>query len=316
MRRFIIKVVLFSVLFYTTFYCLSKSINKNEGLDKELKFKIHKLLSITKNHKSIIIAGDSRAERQLIPKIISRKTGCKCINLGVSSGELVSFMPYLKLFNPDSTLFVFSLSSWQINDALTDYGYLSLDAYNQFNFFERCYLYRFNIRGLFKMEQQLIKNILRKSKYKPTPEKEIMLNDFGYLKMDGIVNIKSLQIDYLKNRHIWYKSISSGGLRLRLFKTSIDKLCKNNFNCIIYQPPISPSWHKKIKNSKIDYFEKYFSNILKFNKIKSKRLQFLDFYNMPVQSLSDSMFCDAQHLNIKGALKFSNLMIDSIKKFY
>ena len=87
------------------------------------------LVNSNRNSKLIVFAGDSRAERQLIPKLISKKIGVKCINLGVSSGELISFFPYLKLFNQDSTLFVFSVSSFQINDKLVNPSYLSFDTY-------------------------------------------------------------------------------------------------------------------------------------------------------------------------------------------
>ena len=322
MKQFIFKLTLFCFLFYFSCYFAIKYLNIDIGLNNELEYKVQQLIKSTKKCKTIVFAGDSRAERQLIPRLISRKMGVKCINLGVSSGELISFIPYLKLFNPDSTFFVFSVSSFQINDKVVKPGYLSLDAYNSFNFFERCYLYQSNIVELLKMEQQLFKytfnRIVRHGQncYLPNKKKKRMILDLGYLKRGGVLKRNHLLYLYKKNKHIWYTEVYANGVKLKLFKNAINEIQKQGFVSLVFQPPVCPTWKKIIAHSKIDTSEKYFSNILSKFSTKKKNVYFIDFYTHPFVGLTDTMFCDAQHLNAQGAIKFSNLMVDSIKRYY
>ena len=322
MKQFIFKVIFFCLLFYFLIYFIIRDVNKKIGFNNELEYKVQELVKSAKKSKIIVLAGDSRAERQLIPRLISEKVGVKCVNLGVSSGELISFLPYLKLFNPDSTFFVFSVSSFQINDKVISPGYLSLDAYNAFNFFERCYLYRSNIHELLKMEQQLIKytfnSLFRRGHnfYIPNKEKKMMILNLGYLKRDCELKRNYLNSLFRKNRHIWYKDVYLYGNKLKLFKNAINIIAARGYKGIFYQPPICPSWKKIIKNSKIDRTEINFSNILRQCTKKKKNLYFFDFYSNPLIIFSDTMFCDAQHLNTQGAIPFSNLISELIKQYY
>ena len=322
MNKFIVKTILFCFLFYFLCYFLVKYHTYDKGLNKELEYKVNQLVDSNRKSKLIVFAGDSRAERQLIPKLISKKLGVKCINLGVSSGELISFIPYLKLFNPDSTFFVFSVSSFQINDKLINSSYLSFDTYKSLNFYERYFLYRYNIIEFLKLEHLIFKytfnRFIRSSQnsYSPNEEKKRMINELGYLKRDGFLKLNYIDSLIDKDKHFWYKEISSNGLRLKSFRSILDLINTLGYKSLLYQPPVSPIWHQKIRKTKIDRFEKYFSKFLgDFSRTK-KNLHFLDFYNHTILDLTDSMFCDCQHLNVKGAIKFSDLMADSIKLYY
>ena len=69
-----------------------------------------KMRSIDTTKTNIIIAGDSRAERQLIPKVIKSETGINTINIAVSDGDLISTIYSIKKFYSNSDI-IFVISA-------------------------------------------------------------------------------------------------------------------------------------------------------------------------------------------------------------
>jgi hypothetical protein len=70
MKKFIIKTFCFLITIYalTRFFC--EVYNKKNKIEKEILGKVNALKNHLEGRKCIVIAGDSRAERHLIPKVI------------------------------------------------------------------------------------------------------------------------------------------------------------------------------------------------------------------------------------------------------
>ena len=92
----------------------------------------------------ILILGDSRADRQLNPKIIHSKTNLNVLNIAESSLDLYSLSLRLKEINVKNKLIIISASSWQINDGATDNGYFRIEAFNNLNAQQKLELYSDN----------------------------------------------------------------------------------------------------------------------------------------------------------------------------
>ena len=324
MCKFLTKFLFFILPVFLVLYFVPKIYYFDKGIDKGIFGKFKDLYPLVRNKKSIIIAGDSRAERQLDPTIIEKETGIKTINIAISSGELVSFIPYLKYFNPDSTTFVFSTSSWQVNDGAVSNGYLSLDAYVKLNLLERLKLYRTNLNDFIIMEDNLIRSTFKDlfrdviGIQKEYHYERNIIRDKGFLPIHKFIFSKSSRkivktVHNESEEHPWYRNLHSNGCRNQLFNNSIEVLGKSNFKIFIYQPPVISAFFIGNKNGQVGDFESNFSKQLSKINSKHRNIRFYDFYNKPLNSLNDSSFYDPQHLNFLGANKFSTYIAKSIR---
>lgn len=158
MKKFLLKIFSFFLVLFTFLnltIIISDYILDDVHLDTSMEIKI-KMLNIDTTKTNIIIAGDSRAERQLIPKIIKSKTGINTINIAVSGGDLVSTIYSIKKFFSNSDLiFVISASSWQINDGAIDQGYMSLKCFQKLTLKEKYQVYYKNLKEFSKLTKVL-----------------------------------------------------------------------------------------------------------------------------------------------------------------
>ena len=83
-------------------------------------------------------------------------------------------------------------------------------------------------------------------------------------------------------------------------------------NVIIFQPPISPSWLERTRNTYIDSIELDHSKFLKNISVKYDNISFVDFYTNQSSVYHDSMYYNSMHFNYKGAEIFTNTLLDSI----
>ena len=312
MKKFILKSLSFILLIYISFFTFYKYYNINNKLEKEILGKVNALKPHIKNKKCIVIAGDSRGERHLIPKEIERITGIKTINIAIPGGGLISYLPYLDEFNKDSTFFIFSASSWQINDDIIGPENMTLEPYLQLSLYQKIYLYKYNIKNLIYMEDQLIRstckdfyrNITNNTKEYKTSDK--LIKSLGFYGVNKKMNFTKMStLLNSKKNLVWYKNFKGDGFRFNLFKESIEKLKKSNFKMLIYQPDSSPLFKIKGKSNGMDFTEKQFSKKLKKLTENSENIKYIDFYNNPILSINDEYYYDPQHLNYNGAKMFT-----------
>jgi hypothetical protein len=114
--------------------------------------------------------------------------------------------------------------------------------------------------------------------------------------------------------HSWYENVHARGYRLQVFKKALDKISKKNSLVIIFQPPVSPAWKEKTKDIFIGQLENEFSTQMKHLSKESENIVFYDFYSNDIDSLTNLMYYDYQHLNRAGAKVFSELLSNMINQ--
>lgn len=289
-----------------------------EPLSELVESKIVRL-PLNKDSVNVVIAGDSRAERSLIPGIIKLKTGYTSINIAVNNGDLISFAYAVKKHycNVSNIVFVISASSFHINDGAIDPYYLSLKCFQKMTIKEKIKIYKGDIVELLRMEQSLIKHgIWHLCKYRAdgagSDYDEDVIKESGYRGITGTLQSKDFKYNQKFENHPWYKKIDIDGARWRIFRDAFDMLGKMNNLFIIYQPPVSPIWKKIIRNSYVEDTEKKYSDKLKLLSEKYNNIVFYDFYTNDIKELDNSMYYDYQHLNRTGAAVFSGILSDII----
>lgn len=303
-------IVLFMLVLFDN-YLNQSALFKNYSFDSSTESKIFKL-PVNNSH-NIIIAGDSRAERQLIPQIVKSITGINSLNIAVSAGDLALTVPALTAYS-DSSIFIISASSWQVNDGAIDPGYLSIKCFQQMTLPEKIQIYKYEPNELVMMYIKLLKSTL--NKFRDSQDKyfykENIIQELGFLAIEDTLSTNRADISNFINSHSWYKNLNSHAIRYQIFVENLDRLAARNSLIIIYQPPISPIWKEKTKNTSIDFFEKEYSKILTALCSKYDNVVFYDFYAQDIYQLNNSMYYDYQHLNRNGAEIFSKLFSEKI----
>lgn len=323
MRKFVLKFLKFLLAPVLLFLVVDSVINllaKNNGLNELMESKI-KALPIHKDKINIIIAGDSRAERQLIPKVIEEITGFNTINIAVSNGELVTVVETLKdHYATTDFITIISTSSFQTNDGAVDVGYLSKKCFQKASILDKFKLSDSNIVSSIKMYQRLIKEVVLSLTNDYERCEESLIKTKGYFAVSG--NFKkfksSFEIEKYIENHRHYKNLKNNGIRFEVFKESLKELNKLSRYSMILQPPLSPYGKKITKDTKIEKAEITFSRRLDSLVKENDYVKLQDFYSKELLSLPDSLYYDYYHLNSAGAkvysMKVASLLNEQIKK--
>tara|TARA_B100001057_G_C22755684_1_gene913664 strand:- start:187 stop:1176 length:990 start_codon:yes stop_codon:yes gene_type:complete len=264
---------------------------------------------------NILIAGDSRAEQQLIPKIFEEQYGYNSFNIATNSCDLVSTVASINkhyVNSKDKILFIISSSSAQINDGAVDFGYLSYIALTKLTLEEKLKLYKGRYVDLFTLiRRNTIEDIV--SKFNLNPLSNEVINNKGVKFVDGELQTNLPYTNQELNNHQWYKNISVNGYRKRIFKEAFHILGNMQHQFIIMQPPVSPYFRKAIKGTPIEQMEKEYSLLLGNLAKEFDNIEILDYYINDIKELENNMYYDSQHLNKDGALIFSKLVSKEIK---
>lgn len=313
MKKFIYKILFYGVLpilLIISFVIVSNKFLQNYPLTNSMEAK-SSMLHTFNDSINIIIAGDSRAEQQLIPEIIKQKTGFNTINIAIGAGDLITTSYALDSYNSTKNIFIISASSFQINDGAIE-GYISLKSFQLLTFSETYNLFSKNRDEYFSLQKDLWKNIIKQNLgIRSTSYDDEVIKNFGFLGFKDTLFIDNKKIKRKINSHPWYKNINNDGARWRIFKDALNKLGKTNNLIIIYQPPVSPIFKKTITNS-IDTAEKQYSKKLELLCNQYENIKFYDFYNHEIELLDDSMYSEPQHLNVNGAKIFSTIISEIV----
>ena len=314
MKKFIFKLIIF-VLPFLVFINLPKI--KNYVFNDEICAKINTFVS-NFNEPMIIVGGDSRAERQIIPKIMAEKLGISTINIGVSAGDIASFYNSLYKYNllHKDVIAIISVSSVELNDSFINkwgipQAYVSyMTLWDRINIFRESYLSVLHERFLL-----IINEIFTKKSSLVLNHNDSRIKTRGFLGVSGDVSqwdlskIHNLQDDLERE---WYFNSIYNGVSKRTFSKIIKKIADTNMNIVIFQPPVSLSWYKHIEGTYIDSIELNHSKYLKSISSKYDNISFIDFYTTQSTVYHDSMFDNSIHLNYKGAKIFTNTLLDSL----
>jgi len=313
MKKYITQLILFSISPLVIFVgFILFSLPNNQILNISLETKIKKL-EVDTSKINIIIAGDSRAERQLIPEIINQYTYFSTINIATSSCDLITVTTAIenKYSTKSNIIYVISASSWQINDGAIDPGYLSENCFNNLTMTEKFKIYHQNLSEAKRLQLQLIKTSTKKKKLSYNSD---IINELGFHGIEKTLNCEFADNYFNETNisHPWYKNLNNDGVRWLLFQKALKKLGKINSTFIIYNPPVSDCWRSYTKNTVIDIAEKQYSQKLEIEIEKYTNIVFYDFYNNKINELNDSLYYDGQHLNKEGAKIFSTIISSKI----
>lgn len=329
MKKFLLTVLifLFPLVFLFVFGLIFPIILDDEVLNDTLESKITEL-KIDTTKITIVIAGDSRAERQLVPKTIMANTGINTINIATTSCDLVTFVSAIKkkYASASNIIFIISASSWQINDGATDLGYLSMKAFQQLSLLQKFMIYKNNLSEMIRMYKSLILSGIKYCFYRLLHKKnginfskdDNIIKNLGFYEIKGSLNSQSDSINLMNKimHHPWYKNINNNGVRWLIFQKALFEIGNMKSLFIIYQPPISDYWRVNTENSFIDRAEIEYSKKLSAEIKKYRNVIFFDFYNNGISALNDNMYYDPQHLNGQGAEEFSIVFSQKILEVY
>lgn len=270
-----------------------------------------------KDEIDLLIMGDSRAERQISPKIIDSILSINSLNLAISSGDIIrikkfisnnqSYFNQLKK-NVDFKILI-SVSDWQVNDNAQKWGILSHSTISLLSPIERLkYLnkktdyIKFVVHGYKNFVHQKFRSLglinLREQ-----------FDSNGFLGVEGILTKESVDLMNL-DIHPWYIDYKIDGWRFKLY-VDVLRFLNDNFNeVILLIPPTSEYWKIKTKNTNVQKVTKtYIDNLTKVILSENlKNIKIWDLYNYPPNEIDNSDFYDFEHLNVRGAKKLSSFI--------
>lgn len=300
------------VYFFIVFFSIEKYA-KESVFNVDLESKI---ISLADGHvNEIIVAGDSRAHRQVDPVYIYDEYGYSAINIAVNSGELITTYNALKKYDLLGTKsIILSVSFFQANDGASEPGYLSTAAIVNMSLAEKLKFISKNLVFYLKLYQkEFFQQIVFPKQLSRLQESSF--EHLGFLPTQGQMSLPiPYSADPQKTTHPWYKDINLHGSRARLLRETILKFSQEDCNLVLYQPPVSPAFREKIKSSPIENSEYAFSQMLAQESNKYQNIYFIDFFSDQVSVLTDEMYYDPQHLNPIGARLFTRELVDRTKR--
>jgi hypothetical protein len=266
----------------------------------------------------IIIAGDSRAERALIPGIFEGRTGMQTANIAKGVCDLITLYKAFKKYDllESDQLIVISASIWQANDGAIDKGYISINELMEIPIWGQMRMLRSEYFASLENRLKLFwEEITGKRKHYTFKKDDIRMRTKGFLGIDSVLNpesVTNVSIHPDSTEHFFYKRLNINGYRKRVVQKALRLLSGAKTKFLIYQPPASPLWYQHTSDTFIDRAERDYSAFLKNEIAKHDNIEFIDFYGVEYSQLDNSKFYDLQHVNIDGAEIFTSMVIDSL----
>jgi hypothetical protein len=282
----------------------------------ELLSKTIKLLQQVPNAK-VIMAGDSKAERQLDPQIFV-DAGVPAVNIAVPSGDLyalVQNMAFLGLDKSPAT-FIFSVGSYQINDGHHDKDTYSAEQFFAYTPLERLRMFK---SSYFLAARTMLKKEQVYRNYGAIAQ-NIMNSPGGYPNL-GFLPVGPSDFSCQKFRHNsrvspWstYRDVKTDGARWRLFTEAVQKLSTWPGRYIIFNSPHSKKGIECLAGSYGEDLERAYSQKASEFIKPFANVRFADFFWEPPVPLPDSYYYDPGHLNKDGAEIFTRWWLAYLKQ--
>lgn len=264
--------------------------------------------AIRKSNEDIIILGDSRAQYHYIPSEITNKLKMSCFNAGRAGGHSVIYHyailnSILRRHKPKMVFFNISPYELLKEEYNSEYDRLSilLPFAKQNTVFKQIV----KLRGPFEPIKSLsfiypFNSLLITLLY---PNTNRIKDDNGYLPLNGTLNIPTNQ-EYTDNidELDMFKSKNLDSLKLGYFKMLMNEAKTNGVRIVLI---ISPQSISPYPNKSTNYIKDYCIN---------ENIQFIDFSHDSVFMGHNELFYGFEHLNDKGAMVFTKMLIDSICK--
>lgn len=265
-----------------------------------------KLAAFVHDDTEVIVGGDSRGERQMVPAVVTARTGWKAANVATTAGDLITLRNALQRHGVPRAMraLVVSTSLFQVNDGAIDPGYVSTACFLNMTTWERLKVYADRLGSPWSpLDFQLDEG-------PPAVIKAPRLGEQGFLGVNGTLALplpKSLLGD-----HPWYRTLSLHGARWRIFRQALEQLAAYGFPIWLVQPPISPAWRDYTAGTFVDTAEREFSEMLRVEGARYANVRVVDFYSTPDPRFGNARFYDIQHLNRQGAELFTQILAERV----
>lgn len=291
---------------------------EHQPLDRDFARKVYNLLVAPKRTPRILITGDSRAERQMIPEVFQQQLGVDAVNVALRSGELISIVKIFQKYGILETkpILVISATIFQVNDGAVDHDTIGLDSVMAMRWIDQVVLFRKKLPEMAYRKIQAYADCLEAA-LRDTDIREKRYPEDGYVGIDRNVDASVNLADYIdldpdKMKHPWYQDLRIDGKRWQVFREALDRLAESGSPIIIINPPSSPLWQEFSEGSFIDAAERQYSQMLDREAARYPNVYFLDMHSGWRGAFTNAMFYDIQHLNRTGGTKLSQMLCDEI----
>ncbi|MEO7425499.1 MAG: hypothetical protein ABI036_09955 [Fibrobacteria bacterium] len=287
----------------------------------------------------ILITGDSRANFQLIPAVFEAGTGSSCLNVAIAAGDLITSANALAR-HPElisrTKLIVISVGIYQINDGSLDAGFMSEASFAELGVPDHFRIFRKRPLDLLRYYREAFR-LYRRREWKGM---RFECGDYWTAGYDVYPGKGFYRAERVWNRQIgpdpllanpWYMDLRLDGIRWRQFRETLERLDQLGIPTVVFQSPYGPTWMRAPENRGAIAAERVFASELSAFAKPLKNVHFLDFFSasgadrgdssgafrlsetVHPESLTDSLFYDAAHLNPSGAEIFSRWFLRELQ---
>lgn len=315
MIKFFIKTFLFCfpVFVFMAIPSLTKYI-----MDADLEAKINTFLP-EGNTVELIVAGDSRAERQLIPSLFKSEHNLETVNIAKDVGDVISLVYANKKyeFADSSKVFVMCLSSLLTNDGAYKNWFMSQSSITDIGFIKQLLLFKSDyIENWYHRMGLIWDDLINDKRGIVLPQEDIRVKYSGYIPIDEDLDINKFFVNNLNpktTKHLWYRKPNNDGIRKTVFEKSIEQFSKTGAKIVLIQSPMAPAWRSHVGENYMHQLELDHSKLLIELATQYKNVWAIDFYTKQPSIFTDELFYNATHLNNIGTVIFTTAVIDSLR---
>jgi hypothetical protein len=263
--------------------------------------------AIVRPDTAVIVAGDSRAERQVVPAVIESRTGSPAANVATVAQDLVTLRNTVHRYGlpPGVRVLLIGTSIFQVNDGAIDGVNVSTACLLNMTRWERARVYADRLGSPWSpLAFQFVDGTAAE-----VPAGQ--LREQGFLGIDKQLSLPLPRI--LLSQHPWYRKVSLHGARWRIFQDSLRDLAQSGIPIYLFDPPISPAWRAYTEGTFVDQAEREFARMLVEAARPYPNVHVIDFYSTPDLRLGNEKFYDIQHLNRTGAEQLTQILMDRIQ---
>jgi len=265
----------------------------------------------------VIVAGDSRAQRQVIPEVLRRELGVDAVNVAVAGGELISVAKALQRYglSEKRPLLILSATVFQVNDGAIDHDAISMDCLMAMRWIDQMAIFHEKLPEMAYRKIRMYKRCLGTKCGLSSVRKKHFVED-GFMGIDGTFDISGMRAHPERIKHPWYENLRLDGRKWRVFQTALREIAGSGCPVLLYNGPSSPAWRQVSRNTFMDAAEEQYSRLLQREAAQYPNVHFLDFHSGWIDEFPDAMFYDIQHLNRTGAEKLTLVLCDEAKRLH
>lgn len=287
-------------------------------MDADLEAKINTFLP-EGNTVELIIAGDSRAERQLIPALFKSEQNLETVNIAKDVGDVMSLVYANKKyeFADSGKIFVLGLSSLLTNDGAYENWFMSQASITEIGLVKQLLLFKSDyIENWYHRMGLIWDDLINDKRGIRLPQEDIRVKYNGYIPIDEYLDINKFFVNNLNpktTKHLWYRKPNNNGIRKTVFEKSLEQFSKTGVKITIIQSPMASAWRSYVGENYMHQLELEYSRFLVELAAQYKNVWVIDFYTKQPSIFTDDLFYNATHLNKTGAITFTKAVIDSLR---